>query len=131
MPLQVVRRELRPDSGGAGRHRGGLGQELAFRLVGDRPLQVWVRPDKVRFPAPGLCGGHDGAPGELLLDGRIIQPRTMELAPDQELVLRIPGGGGFGDPRERDRHAIAADVEGGFMTENAEKRLYGWSRPRR
>lgn len=129
VPLQVIRRELRPDSGGAGRFRGGLGQELAFRLIGSRPLYVWVRPDKVRFPAPGLRGGRPGAVGELLLNGSPFVPQTLELAPDQELKIRIPGGGGFGDPQERNDQAIAADLEDGYVSEAAAIRQYGRGAP--
>ncbi|MEA2598159.1 MAG: N-methylhydantoinase [Thermomicrobiales bacterium] len=125
VPLQVVRRELVPDSGGAGRHRGGLGQELAFQVVGERSLQVRVRPDKVRFPAPGICGGYPGAAGALLLDGQPIPPRTMQLEPGEELVIRIPGGGGFGDPHERNPEALVADLEAGYVSEAAAERFYG------
>ncbi|MEA2513329.1 MAG: N-methylhydantoinase, partial [Thermomicrobiales bacterium] len=125
VPLQVVRRELVPDSGGAGRHRGGLGQELAFQVVGERSLQVRVRPDKVRFPAPGICGGYPGAVGALLLDGQPIPPRTMQLEPGEQLVIRIPGGGGFGDPHERNPEALVADLEAGYVSEAAAERFYG------
>jgi len=126
VPLRVVRRDLRPDSGGPGKYRGGLGQELAFQVVGERSLQVRVRPDKMRFPAPGICGGQPGATGELLLDGEPIPPLTIQLEPGQELLIRIPGGGGFGAPHERKREAIVADLEAGYVSSEAAERSYGW-----
>jgi len=125
-PLLVLRRALRPDSGGGGVWRGGLGQEIAFRATGADPVQISVRPDKIRFPAPGLLGGSPGAPGELLLDGRPLAPGPFNLRPGSELVLRLPGGGGLGDPRRRDPRWIARDVAAGYVTLRAAKRVYGW-----
>jgi N-methylhydantoinase B len=123
-PLLVARRGLRPDSGGPGARRGGLGQEIAFRALGKEPVQVSVRPDKVRFPAPGLRGGRPGAPGALLLDGEPIAPAPFPLAPGHELVLRLPGGGGFGPPSRRPRALLRADVEAGYVTPRGARRDY-------
>jgi len=128
-PLVVMRRVLRPDSGGAGASRGGLGQEIAVRVRGPATVQMSVRPDKVRFPAPGLLGGLPGAPGKLLLDGRSLEPGPFQLEPGHELVMKLPGGGGLGDPGRRERSRIAADVEEGYVTPNAAAALYGWTGP--
>jgi len=129
--LLVLRRALRPDSGGGGATRGGLGQEIAFRTAGASPVQISVRPDKIRFPAPGLLGGSAGAAGELLLDGRPLQPEPFSLEPGSELVLRLPGGGGLGDPQRRDRHRVAQDVAAGYVTLQAARRVYRWNEPNR
>lgn len=123
-PLLILRRALRADSGGAGTFRGGLGQEIALRARGGRPIQISVRPDKMRFPAPGIGGGLPGAPGELLLDGQPLAPRPCELLPGSELVLRLPGGGGFGNPRNRDPSRITSDVEAGYVTPSAAMHIY-------
>ncbi|MGQ0569828.1 MAG: hypothetical protein ACT4P5_09900 [Armatimonadota bacterium] len=76
----------------------------------------------MRFPAPGIAGGWSGAPGELLLDGRPIAPEPRDLLPGSELVLRLPGGGGFGDPRMRDPQRIAEDLEAGYVTSRTVQR---------
>jgi len=126
-PLVVVRRALRPDSGGAGAARGGLGQEIAVRVRGPVPVQMSVRPDKVRFPAPGLLGGLPGASGKLLLDGRSLAPGPFELEPDHDLVMKLPGGGGLGNPKRRKRRQVANDVREGYVTPKAAATLYGWT----
>ncbi|MBM3521932.1 MAG: hydantoinase B/oxoprolinase family protein, partial [Alphaproteobacteria bacterium] len=68
-PVLIECRELVADSGGAGRHRGGLGQRLRFTPAGDAPVQVFVRPDKLRVAPPGLGGGADGLCGAIRLNG--------------------------------------------------------------
>lgn len=94
----------------------------------EHSLQIWVRPDKVRYPAPGLLCGCPGATGELLLDREPIPRKAFTLTPGHELVLRIPGGGGFGDPRERDPLKVAADLEAGYVTAEAAEEFYAWPR---
>lgn len=113
--LRVLRRSLRPDSGGAGEYRGGLGQEIALVALG--PVRVGIQPDKMRFPAPGLRGGGPGALGELLVDGRPRAPGVIDLDAGQELLLRIPGGGGCGNPRRRSAAALDHDLAAGYVTD--------------
>jgi N-methylhydantoinase B len=126
VPLRVVRRSLRPDSGGAGQFRGGLGQELVFSVLGDREIQMLVRPDKRRVPAPGVLGGLPGATGQLLLSDEAIEGEPFLLIPNTELTLRLPGGGGVGDPTQRDRSQVAADLKAGYVTERSAREVYGW-----
>lgn len=131
VPVVVTRRALRPDSGGPGAHRGGLGQEIAFRTRDRETVRVSVRPDKIRFPAPGIAGGRPGALGALLLDGRPIPAEPRALDPGSELVLRLPGGGGYGRPRDRDPQLIAADLEAGYITRATARRVYGLAQVKR
>jgi len=126
VPLLVKRRALRRDSGGAGASRGGLGQEIRLRVLGESPVQMSIRPDKVRFPAPGLLGGMPGMPGALLLDGKPLDPGPFTLSPGSEVTLRLPGGGGVGDPAARDRALVARDVREGYVGEAAASRVYRW-----
>ena len=126
-PLVQRRRELRADSGGAGRWRGGLGQVSELTCRSGRPWSVSALVDRTRFPAPGLDGGADGAPGELELAGGGPLPpkRTLELGPDDRVVLRVPGGGGYGDPFARDPQRVLADVVDGYVSIDAARELYG------
>ncbi|MBI2203171.1 MAG: hydantoinase B/oxoprolinase family protein [Candidatus Rokubacteria bacterium] len=126
-PVVVWKKEYRMDSGGAGRHRGGLGQEIVIEVRSPEPVRLSLLADRQKYPARGLRGGGDGAPVEIALaDGR--QPhqksRTM-LAPGDRLILKFAGGGGFGDPRQRDPAAVREDVENGLVSREAARRDHG------
>jgi len=103
-PLVVERKGLREGSGGDGRFRGGLGQEIAFRLRTREPWTCSVLADRTRIPARGFFGGESGAPGQVLVNGRpVANPKAEQaLGPDDRVELRLPGGGGYGPPAERD-----------------------------
>src|SRR4029079_10017769 len=104
--LFVHRKELRPGSGGAGRLRGGLGQEIEFEVVSDTPVGIIFMAERCRFPAPGMQGGQAGAAGEVRIDGEAVDYRkNVVLAPGQRILLRTPGGGGMGPTSERDSAA--------------------------
>lgn len=124
-PLVMLERSLRADSGGAGKNRGGLGQVIRFTLRGAVPVKLTVRPDKLRFPAPGLLGGSPGLAGEALLGDAALPLEPFELRPGGVVTLKLPGGGGIGDPATRDRHALRADVEQGFVSARAAEKVYG------
>jgi N-methylhydantoinase B len=115
-PMLVECRELLADSGGAGRYRGGLGQRLRFTPAGKKPVGMFVRPDKMLHPAPGIAGGRPGARGALLLNGRSAPLGTVTLRYGDVLELRLPGGGGLGPPARRAKHLIARDLEEGYIT---------------
>ncbi len=127
-PLIVWKKELRMDSGGPGRQRGGLGQEIIVEVVSAEPLRLSLLADRIKNPAPGLLGGQPGAPVEIMLaDGTKPHPksRTM-LRPGDRLTLRYGGGGGYGDARERDRQRVSDDVKNGYVSREAARRAYGW-----
>lgn len=115
-PVLVERRELLPDSGGPGAYRGGMGQRLVLTARGEGPVHVFVRSDKLRFPAPGILGGFPGHAGAVFMNGRATAPGALPLRPGDRLDLRLPGGGGFGHPRERDPAALARDLAEGYVT---------------
>ena len=117
-PLVVERKALRPDSGGAGRYRGGLGQVIAFRVRTAEPCVTSILCDRTRWPARGFFGGAPGGTGEVLIDGIApANPKAEQIVPPGALVeVRLPGGGGFGDPALRDAAAIARDVEEGYLS---------------
>ena len=120
-PLIIWRKEYRRGSGGAGRNRGGLGQIIEIGHRHGAPFQVSKMFDRVRFPARGRAGGCDGSPGRVYLkDGAELPGKGKSLVPaGATLVLETPGGGGMGDPAERDGGAVAADVEAGLVSRKA------------
>ena len=116
-PMLVHRKELRPDSGGRGRQRGGLGQEITLEVLSETPVGMIFMAERCRIPAPGAAGGEAGAPGRLTIDGRVVDHRrNVVLSKGQIVVLRTPGGGGFGSPGDREAPAAEADQRLGYVT---------------
>ncbi len=125
-PVTITEKALVPDSAGAGRRRGGLGQVMTFRNDGDVVIHARVRPDKIRHPAPGLDSGSPGAPGRVLFNGRELREfPILPFAPGDEITLLIPGGAGFGPAAEREPQRVAADVALGYLSPDAARRDYG------
>jgi N-methylhydantoinase B len=119
-PLRFHHKRLRPDSGGPGRHRGGLGQEVLIESRSETPIAVSFLAERTVFPAFGVEGGAAGAPGELRINGERTDPkRQYVLRRGDTVLLATPGGGGHGDPRERDPAALAADLAAGTVTDPA------------
>ena len=101
-PFRVHRKALREGSGGAGMHRGGLGLDVELEVAETTPIHFAVSADRLRTGAAGAQGGAPGAPGEFLLNGAPADPRVMyRLKTGDRVVLRTPGGGGFGLPASR------------------------------
>ena len=108
--LFVHRKELRSGSGGAGKFRGGLGQEIEFEVISQTPVGIIFMAERCRFPAPGMQGGEPGARGEVRIDGVPVDYRkNAVLRPGQMILLKTPGGGGMGAPAERDGRAVERD----------------------
>ncbi len=121
-PLTFTEYSLIPNSGGAGKHRGGTGLRRAYRL--DAPTSGRLSGNFERFKVPpyGLSGGASGRPGRFYIvrDGE-EHPLPSKLAnhevrPGDIVVLETAGGGGFGDPAARDTAAHAEDIAGGYVT---------------
>lgn len=127
-PLLVWRKQLRPDSGGAGRFRGGLGQEAEIEVRTPAAVRLSLLSDRRDHPAQGLQGGLPGAPAVIAIDdGTRPHPKSRTgVDAGRRVTLRYPGGGGFGDPRQRDRAAIEADIRDGYVTAAAAARDYGF-----
>lgn len=130
-PLLIERWELAPDTGGAGRQRGGLGTEQVVRMLRDQIVNVQI--ERHLCPPWGLEGGEAGAPNSVLLrrDGVVepagAQPKLLgvQLRAGDALILRSGGGGGFGPPRERDIESVARDVRAGYVTAAQALEKYG------
>ncbi|MGI9426158.1 MAG: hydantoinase B/oxoprolinase family protein, partial [Hyphomicrobiaceae bacterium] len=116
--LVVLKKELRPGSGGAGLHRGGLGQDVLLQVKSETPIGLIFMAERCRFPAPGIDGGGEGARGEVLIDGQAVDHRkNVVLSNGQQILLRTPGGGGSGSPGARSAEAIAHDRRLGYVVD--------------
>ncbi len=126
-PLVVRQRSLRPDSGGAGENRGGLGQIMEIEVRTERPYLFSGLYERCAHPAPGLDGGQAGATGAVeTSNGETVEPKISRmLPPDTVVTLHIPGGGGFGDPAKRSGEAIREDIADGYVTPEGARDDYG------
>jgi N-methylhydantoinase B len=128
-PLRVERYELRPDSGGAGQYRGGLGLRRDISVRG-HTATFSLLADRQRHAPYGLAGGEDGEPGAAYrLDAagttRLAGKSTHDLPAGTTVSLRTPGAGGYGPPEERDPSLLAADLRLEKVTEAAARSHYG------
>jgi N-methylhydantoinase B len=132
MPLLVESSRLAIDSGGAGRTRGGLAMQRGLRVLAPE-ARYSLLADGAVVPAFGVLGGMSGFPvgawidrdGEIedfdspgKISGHHVEERAM-------VMIRSAGGGGYGDPLERDPERVAVDVEEGYVSEQAARQLYG------
>lgn len=117
-PIVIWRKEIRPDSGGIGEHRGGLGQIIELGPTEGYQFDFSAMFDRIDHPARGRDGGGDGAPGKVYLDdGTPFHGKGRQIVPEgRRLVMELPGGGGFGALADRDADAVANDVEQGYVT---------------
>ncbi|MGO4155557.1 hydantoinase B/oxoprolinase family protein [Cupriavidus sp. YAF13] len=126
-PLVFWRKEYRPDSGGAGQQRGGLGQVIEVSNADGAPMVLAAAWDRLQFPARGADGGLAGAPGRVsLASGKVLQGKGRQLVPGGDrLVVETPGGGGIGDPARREPRQLAADLRNGLVGGAAAIECYG------
>lgn len=125
-PLLVREKALIPDSGGAGKFRGGEGQRISFESVTDDPVTFVIRHERVKFPPGGLLGGGAGSCGVDRLNGAVIPSKTVQVMKRGDVVtFDTPGGGGMYPADERDPAALARDIEDGLVTPAAAASAYG------
>jgi N-methylhydantoinase B len=125
-PLVFWRKELRPDSGGPGRTRGGFGQIMEIGTKGELEFAVNAIFDRITFPPKGRDGGLDGAPGGVALaSGALLRTKGFQIIPDGEhLLLNLPGAGGMGDPATRDPELVARDVRDDLVSCEIAQNIY-------
>jgi N-methylhydantoinase B len=125
-PVIIWRKELRPDSGGAGEWRGGLGQSIEISAADGYAFRFSAMFDRIGHPARGREGGHAAAKGSVSLDdGTVLRGKGLQFVPaDRRLVLQLPGGGGYGDPASRPREAVESDLRNGYITPEQAVRDY-------
>jgi len=138
-PLRIERYGLVPDTGGAGRFRGGLAIERVFRLLADEAV-LSVRSDKRRFPPYGLHGGSSGSPSMNVMNPGADQ-RVLPVLFDKPVQMNkgdvyrhvMAGGGGYGDPLDRDIGLVEKDLREGRVSKEGALRDYGvvahWQSP--
>jgi N-methylhydantoinase B len=128
-PLRIENFSLRPDSGGPGTFRGGLGVDYVYRLF--EPSKLIVKFDRIDCPPWGVAGGKAGVPGWVTVhkpDGKtqvLRKTKGYALEAGDVVHVEIGGGGGWGDPAKRDKAALKQDVELGYVTPEAAAREYG------
>lgn len=126
-PLLLLRKEYRTDSGGAGKFRGGLGQVIEVITLDDAAFAISANYDRVLYPPRGRNGGSDGMAGRLtLLSGAVLKSKGRQtIAKHETVLIEMPGGGGLGNPLDRDPAAVAEDVHLGMVSLAAAVKDYG------
>jgi N-methylhydantoinase B len=126
-PLLVRRKEYRIDSGGAGEYRGGLGQVMEVVTLDDAAFAISANYDRVLYPARGRNGGGNGLAGALSLgSGATLKSKGQQtIAKHESVIIEMPGGGGLGNPLDRDPGSVAEDVHLGMVSRAAASRDYG------
>lgn len=131
-PLLIERITLRTDSGGDGQYRGGLGAHREVRLLSERGTYS-VLSDRAIVPPFGICGGHAGSPVRtaIIRHGQEIEFDTpgkvtgFSMQEGDVVVMQPAGGGGYGNPLDRDVDLVEADVRQGYVSLAKARRVYG------
>jgi N-methylhydantoinase B len=125
-PIIFWTKELRADSGGAGRTRGGTGQTMEVGAKGELEFAVNATFDRIANAPKGREGGLNGAPGVVALkSGKTLRTKGFQVIPDgNRLILKLPGGAGMGDPTSRDPALVARDVRDGLVSVENARALY-------
>jgi N-methylhydantoinase B len=119
-PLFFRAKRLRPSSGGRGRFRGGLGQDILIECESDTPIVASFMAERTTFAAPGFAGGGPGGLGDVRINGRRIDNRRQHVLRKGDTVLvRTPGGGGYGRPAQRDAQRLTRDRRMGYVARRA------------
>ena len=133
-PFMIESFELRADSGGPGEFRGGLGLDAALSDAG-AACRISTRFERTIVPGLGMHGGHDGAPGNVMIeraDGTTqagAQGNGACSGAGDRVRIDTGGGGGFGDPRKRDRARVHTDVMRGYISAEAARNIYSPNDP--
>jgi N-methylhydantoinase B len=123
-PLFFHYKRMRAGSGGGGRYRGGLGQDILIESRSPRPIVLSVMAERTRYPAPGLAGGGDGGRGDVRINGKRVDNRKQYVLERGDRVLvSTPGGGGYGPAGRRDRSLTERDRELGYVAKRPGRRV--------
>jgi N-methylhydantoinase B len=129
-PLRIREFGLNPDSGGPGKHRGGLGYRILIEFLA--PARVRVRTDRYYLEPTGVDGGKPGGTAQFIINPGTPEEQLLpgksdngEVKAGDTLLVTSPGGGGWGDPLEREADLVALDVARGLITADAARQQYG------
>ena len=126
VPVLTERKELIPDSGGAGKYRGGLGQRAVLRNLGKTAMNIYLASERVRHPCFGVVDGQSGSAGKVLKNGEPHFPKgKVVLKTGDTLTVETPGGGGWGSVQSRPRDLIDYDLAEGLITPEGAATAYG------
>ncbi|MCD4716982.1 MAG: hydantoinase B/oxoprolinase family protein [Desulfobacterales bacterium] len=130
-PLIVEKRELIPDSAGPGKMKGGLGRSVVFRVPDDEyapipPVNLGIQSGRYQYPPEGLFGGKDSIKARFLINGEPGNPYGLsQVGPGDVVTMDAAGGGGFGDPLEREPELVENDVADGYVSIERAREDYG------
>jgi N-methylhydantoinase B/oxoprolinase/acetone carboxylase alpha subunit len=130
-PLIIEKRELIPDSAGPGKMKGGLGRRVVFRVPDDEyapipPVNLGIQSGRYQYPPEGLFGGRDGSRARFLINGEPGNPYGLtQVGPGDVVIMDAAGGGGFGDPLEREPELVENDVADGYVSIERAREDYG------
>ncbi|MGC1506693.1 MAG: hydantoinase B/oxoprolinase family protein [Sulfitobacter sp.] len=128
-PVIIWRKELRPDSGGSGKQRGGLGQYMVVGAREGHEFDIQAMFDRVDHPAQGRRGGGAGAPTTIARDdgGKMYGKGKQLVTHGHKVMMAFPGGAGYGDPAERPKENVMRDLARGYITAQTAAKDYGLS----
>ena len=130
-PLIVEKRELLADSGGPGKRKGGLGRRVVLRIPDDEyaplpPVNLGMQSGRFRYPPQGLFGGKNGSRAQFLVNGKPGNPYGLtQLKPGDVVIMDAAGGGGYGEPLEREIEWVQRDVTEGYVSIESAREDYG------
>jgi len=128
-PVIIWRKELRPDSGGSGKQRGGLGQYMEVGARNGHEFDFQAMFDRVDHPARGRQGGMDGGTTTIAQDdGTAMRGKGKQFVPHgRKVMLAFPGGAGYGEAKQRDIESVKQDLLYGYISADTAKNDYGLS----
>ncbi len=128
-PVIIWRKELRPDSGGCGKQRGGLGQYMEVGAREGHEFDIQAMFDRVDHPAMGRHGGGAGAPTTIAQDdGSKMNGKGKQFVPHgRKVMMAFPGGAGYGDPKDRPAASVKRDLARGYISAETAANVYGLS----
>ncbi len=128
-PVIIWRKELRPDSGGSGKQRGGLGQFMEVGAGEKHEFDIQAMFDRVNHPAQGRRGGGAGAATTIVQDdGTPMNGKGKQfVAHGRKVMMAFPGGAGYGDPKERSVDLVKRDLARGYISADSASNDYGLS----